>query len=265
MFDANLCKVFSDGNLAVGLRAHLSTITTMKWSSLEIEIVEALTLKVRVFTAKQLTEFWPGSEESDVIDAMKPLCDVGFVDRREVFAHPIIDVFHDGSAAGQWTPGDPPPTDDEFRALADFFQSRWSDAEVPFTVFTATKRAANLMGSHIVDPPKDDQWTHDIHVAETYMQLRAANPDTAQQIIGEGALPKLGREIARMKDPDLFLVDDKGQAETVIEFAGAYDEKHLRDLHRHCSGDAYRRLKARYPNRKSRLYPDPQGTEYLLV
>ena len=63
-----------------------------------------------------------------------------------------------------------------------------------------------------------------------------------RHVIGEGQLKKLGLEIHKFKDPDLFIVDEHGQAIQIIEHAGNYDEQHLRDFHAHCAGGGHQKL-----------------------
>jgi hypothetical protein len=55
-------------------------------------------------------------------------------------------------------------------------------------------------------------------------------------------MPKWGRQVKRMKDPDACLMDSSGCIERVIEVAGKYSVSHLQDFHRHCAGGAYERL-----------------------
>ena len=237
---------------------------TEQWTSRDTDILEALALKVRVLTDKQLAAGWWGDEQAvDAVHAaMQPLCQLGLVECLEVLAHPIIPI---SPPAFSWKDGDPEPGD-KIRLLAEQFQSRWTPTEVSFTVYVATKAGANLIGSHIPERPKNAQWTHDIHVGEIYTAMKRTNtPDQMRKVIGEGAVPKLGFEIDGMKDPDLFEVDEHGQAVMVIEFAGSYDEKHLRQLHAHCSKDAFSKFYKRFPNRKYRLYPNPKGTPYCLI
>lgn len=238
---------------------------TEPWSVRDIDILQALTLKVRVLTEAQLARAWWGDEAAgeQVLRQISPLCELGLIERLQVFAHPLIKI---APPAFYWKPGDPNPDVAKIASLAEHFQRRWTEPEIPFTVYVATKAAASLVGSYILERPNDDQWTHDIHVAEIYVQMMLTNPaDKMRFVVGEGALPKLGLEVLYMKDPDLFIVDEFEQAVQVIEFAGAYDEKHVQQLHDHCSGEAYRKLVKRYPDRKYRLYPKPEGTPYLLI
>ena len=235
------------------------------------EILEALTLKVRVMKSDQIASAWFDDDVGKAREELEPLCETGLLERKVIQAHPMVDLWEESEESGQrepaakWVPGDPEPTAKDLEDLAEFFQSRWDQADEEYEVFVATKRASNLMGSHI-GPPSGDQWTHDLHVAEIFVELKKdLSPEDMRSVIGEGALPKLGKEIWRMKDPDLFLVDEHGQAELVIEFAGAYDKEHLRELHDHCSGGAYQKMKKRFPGRRHRLYSTPQGTEYHLL
>lgn len=236
---------------------------TLTWTAKEIEILEALALKVRVFSREQLAHAWFADDPEAAERGMLSLCEAGLVERLQVFAHPIIPV---SPPAFSWTPGDPEPDAAKFVELSQRFQGRWGQAEERFTVYVTTAAGANAMGSYMTERPSDEQWTHDIHVGQVYVDMMDTNtPEQMQNVIGEGALPKLGLQIYRMKDPDLFVTDEHRQATVVVEFAGAYDEKHIEDLHTHCAGEAFRKLKERYPDRKHRLYADPKGTPYVLL
>lgn len=252
----------------------------MGLSTIETELLQALTLKIRTFTIEQAAEGWFAGSISEAESCLSWLVDCGLIERRNVYAHPMIEVFPNGKPAVHWMPGDPHPTSQQIESWASAFQSRWNEDEEIFTVFYATKRGAIAMGSHAMSPPSNEQWTHDLHTTAVYLRLLELNSaEQMRSIIGEGALPKLGKEIyprlfqelalprkeCRIKDPDLFVLNEENEAEAIIEFAGCYDEQHLRDLHQHCSGRAYRVLKKRYPGRKARLYADPMGTEYILL
>lgn len=231
----------------------------MTWTAIELGILETVTLKTSTVEEGQIAKTW---NLTNVEKSLAPLCEVGLLERRTVPAHPILPIF---PAALQFDPGDRDPTSEQFQALSEHFQNRWTQPEQHFNVYVATRRGANLMGSYTIDAPQRDQWTHDIHVAEIYLGLLSDNPPTVtRQLVGEGALPKLGRVVKWAKDPDLFLLDEHRQAQSVFEFAGSYSEKHVRDLVYHCAGEAHRALKKRFPNRKHYLYPSPKGTQLFL-
>ncbi|MEN1681426.1 MAG: hypothetical protein AAGJ46_17740 [Planctomycetota bacterium] len=235
------------------------------WSARECQILEALSLKVRCLTTEQLSAGWFGHLRPEhVIERMEPLTLTGLAERRQVYAHPLIAI---RPPVFSWKPGDESPSDSQIHELAEVFQSRWSDEEVLFDVFVATPEGASLFGSYITEAPANEQWTHDIHVAEIYVDLMADNsPEDMQRVVGEGALPKLGLQIRHKKDPDLFVFDEHRRAMNVVEFAGAYDYEHVKQLHEHCSGGGYSKLHKHFRgSRKHLLYPSPNGTPYVLV
>lgn len=234
------------------------------WTQRDIDILEALTHKVRVLTTEHIVlGWWQGMEQArgEVERLMKRFDQLGLVERLQVFAHPYVDFL---PPQYTWRPGDPDPSDEQIEALANFFQGRWNQPEIKFEVYVATRRTANIMGSYAKDPPEDAQWTHDLHVGMLYARMKRdiekgkfVLPGGTTQIVGEGALPKLGKQINHMKDPDLFWVDERGQATWVHEFAGGYDRKHLHELHTHFCGGAYKKLCERFPDRQQRLYTGP--------
>jgi hypothetical protein len=233
------------------------------WSPTATRVLEALGRCVRVLTLEQIARGWFG-DDSDVAEKeLAPFCNRDLVERHSVFAHPLIEI---SPPAFHWKPGDPTPSDEKFTELVRHFQGRWGQDDEPYEVYVATRTGVNVVGGYAPDPPKTEQWTHDIHVGEMLVNLiEENNPEVVSSIVGEAALPKLGHDINRMKDPDMFVVDENGSALQVLEFAGAYDEKHIRDLHEHCSGEAHKKLRKHYPGRKHYLYASPEGTQYFLL
>lgn len=233
------------------------------WSGTATAVLQALGRCVRVLTAEQIASGWFDCDCDLAEETLTPLSDGSLIERHRVFAHPLIEisppVFH-------WKPGDPTPSDEQFADLAAHFQGRWTEPVEPIDVYVATRTGVNVVGGYAPDPPETEQWTHDIHVGEMLINLIEENStDVVESIVGEAALPKLGKDIKWMKDPDMFVVDENGSALQVLEFAGAYDEKHLRDLHKHCSGEAHQKLRKHYPKRKHYLYASPEGTQYFLI
>lgn len=234
------------------------------WNPTQIEILETLGLKVRVLSDEQLATGWlsDAAATAEAEKLMQPLCEVGLVERREVYAHPLLEM---NKPVVHKRPGDPLLTDEQVNQLAQYFSDRWGKEEQRFVCFIATRLGASYVGSHILDPPSHEQFSHDLHVAQLFVNFKQANESEAMRfVVGEGMLPKLGRVIARMKDPDLFVVDEHAQAKQIIEHAGSYPAEHIRDFDVHCSGEAHAKLVKRFPNRRYRLYPNPDGTEYLL-
>ena len=237
---------------------------TQTYTAQDMDIVKTLGLIARCLTPLQLADGWFEGDESLVAEAMQPLCDVGLVEIREVYAHSLLDM---ASPVASWKPGDADPTPEQIEALATYFKSRWNQSHQLFTVYVATRLGASLVGSHLLDPPDDESFTHDIHVAQLVINMMKINtPEEMSFLIGEGSLPKYGKlYIHRFKDPDIFVVDEHGQAKTVIEVGGeSYDAEHLQKLHDHMSRDAYQQMSRHFANRKYRLYSDPDGTPYVL-
>ena len=96
------------------------------WNSTAIEIPHDLSLKTRVLTLEQLWHGWFEECEStsEVEQAMEPLCQSGLVERRDVYARPMLDIDVTRPILN-WKPGDRNPSDDEFRQLAEFIHARW--------------------------------------------------------------------------------------------------------------------------------------------
>lgn len=238
------------------------------WSSIEVDILRTLALRVRMLAGSQIARGWfDGDSKSTTRSqaAVKRLEGAGFLNRHLMEAHPIKAL---SGPLYVWKVGSPPPTLRQFDAIAEQAKKRWDQNHAPIEVFMATRQTAALFGSFArPDDPKHSEATHDIHFSEVYLHYRRRAPRLAALWLGESAFPKLGFEIPRMKDPDAILVNRHGAAQRIIEFSGSYDADHLAAFHEHCAGGAAERLSAHgwcdSENPFARLYP-PGGTSYEL-
>jgi len=220
-------------------------------------------------TLDQIAEGWFEDSVADAEEKLEPLIEAKLVERHSVFAHPLVDIF---PPTFHWKLGDETPSDSKFAELSAGFISRWKEDDEAFEVYVASRSGVAAVGGYAYDPPDTEQWTHDIHVGQILVALLREMTETAsydeamESIIGEAGLPKLGKDIKWTKDPDMFVIDpERGEALQILEFAGSYDEKHLKDFHKHCAGEAHKKLKRLYPKRKNFLYGSPAGTQYFLL
>jgi hypothetical protein len=137
-----------------------------------------------------------------------------------------------------WKPGQPEP---EFGAIAWRLQSRWQMPPRRTTVYVATQKAANQVGGRSRGTIKHDlQATHDLGVAQVYLQLLTANPIAAEKWVGEDVL-RLTRRRQKLPDaviastPDGRSVRSDHDISLVVEFGGAYDASRVRHFHRDCA------------------------------
>lgn len=198
------------------------------WTSRDIQIVEALTLKTRVMTLDQIARLWWPKSKNGASDAKKRILKLrkaGCIERYQINTHPIISMV---SPVTQWRPNLEVP---DFSSVAWKLKQRWILTHTPTWVFVATRRAANLFGSFggkLKDPL---QVTHDIHLSEVYLKYSFEFPGQADRWVGEDAFLKAGHGI---KDPDAFLLDENGTITKVVEFGGKYSADRVEQFHRHC-------------------------------
>lgn len=150
----------------------------------------------------------------------------------------------------QWSPEDPPPTAKEFERVSAILNSRWLNELVSVTVIVAGHEALNAFGSSrgkIEERTSD--WSHDLLISDVFLHYRKHEPDRVADWYGEAFVPKLGKRIKGMKDPDAFLLVDR-RIRRVIEIGGKYSVAHLQALHQHCDGGAYSRLREYVENQQ---------------
>ena len=193
----------------------------------DLDLLDALTLRVRLLTLRQVTElWWPTGENQRCARRRLECLEVAqLIEIHRVNAHPLLPVT---SPLFAWAPGDAEP---DCEQLAARCSQRWSQPAVPMTVCVAAPLAANLMGSTACGLPHRDHWNHDLRLASVYTAYRLQRPKLATMWIGEHGLPKAGH---RIKDPDAFLRHKNGQNVRVIESAGRYSESQVQSFHDHC-------------------------------
>lgn len=200
------------------------------WTSRDLQIIEALTVKVRMLTVHQIAELWWPAGRYQVVNArrrMFRLAQAKLVLQYRINVHPRIPLI---GPVVDWKPGNASP---EFAAVSTTLKNRWTLAAEPTTVFLASKRAANLFGTY-AGPLKDAvQATHDVHLSDIYLWYQRHKPWFCESWVGEDAFKKAGTGI---KDPDAFLVRPDGQISRVIDFGGKYSSQRVKEFHNHCAG-----------------------------
>ncbi|MDZ4684003.1 MAG: hypothetical protein SH850_02870 [Planctomycetaceae bacterium] len=239
-----------------------------EWSPAEQDLLRTIALRVRLVTATQIVRGWfadATNRERSPEDVIARLVTAGLMEHRRTEAHPLLDLRQPLFA---WKAGTPEPSDNQLRAIAERSRARWDQPHQSVEVSLATKRATALFGAFVdARGSRPHEATHDLHLTEVYLVYRRRFPRLATQWHGEAEFPKMGFEIAHMKDPDAFLIDRTGAATRIIEFAGSYEADHLKAFHIHCAGGAARRLATsgwtKTGSPWARLY-SPVGTSYEL-
>lgn len=193
----------------------------------DTQIIETLTLKVRLLTRQQIAQhWWPHTKDrTKPTHALQHLLESGFLERFYVNARLLDDL---RAPIFAWKPGSPTP---DYPALSLRLRLRWKQPSQNLSVYIASKFAGSWLGGKggVLHP---DQASHDIHVAAVFLQLLRKNPPDAAAWVGEDLRPKAG---FRIKDPDAFLEYSGQRPTVVVEFGGAYDPKRVRDFHEHCA------------------------------
>ncbi len=201
----------------------------MTLSRRDIDIVRALTTRVRLLTVEQVAAgWWPGAREGreQAARRLRELCTVRLLEERPILAEPFIAL---SQPIVVWIPGDQEP---DHHSTAWQLQRRWTETARQTLVFIATSFAADTLGGVAPRLPTLGQETHDLHVSEVYLRLRRERPELADRWLGE--------EIVRPtrideKLPDALIVDAQGHPARVIEFGGRYDHKRVCAFHEDCA------------------------------
>lgn len=193
------------------------------------EVLEAVAFKVRMLSLDQVARAWWGRGENARRLArrrLRRLVDAGLLERHEVLARPLLELT---GPLISWAPGDPDP---DVGAVSYRLQSRWSKPPRRTTVFVASGRAVRELGGRGGKLPTLGQETHDLHTSELFLRRRELSPEEAHRWVGEEAL-KPHRERGE-KLPDAVLVDEHGEIELAIEFAGSYSANRVAEFHNDC-------------------------------
>lgn len=195
------------------------------------EILRTLALSVRIFSLAQVAQGWwmpTPAGEANARRRLAALFETGLLNSAHVHARPLPELSHPVLA---WSPGHAEP---DFDAVSWGLQSRWTKPPRRIAVYFATRRGANQYGGRLRGQIKHElQATHDLGVAQVYLELRAKNPEAALRWTGEDTLRSARK---RQKIPDALLHPATPHAPPlVIEFGGAYDARRVRSFHDDCS------------------------------
>ena len=197
------------------------------WTQRDYDIVHTLAIRLRLMTISQAAAIWwpRQSTQRHARRRMRHLVHARLLQRYIINAHPLLEP---KQPLVTWRPGEARP---DCREVSERARSRWNSPAIPTEVYTASKQAANLFAADSHGLPALDHRDHDLLLADAYVAYRVQKPSEADRWIGEDFLPKAG---FRIKDPDAFLIDDKGRPARVIESAGRYSTKQIASFHDHC-------------------------------
>jgi hypothetical protein len=202
--------------------------TELSLTRRDVEIIEALVRKVRLFSQRQIAETWWRGEATNARRRLARLRQTELVERIVVPARVLGGLCEPLMA---WQPGQPTP---DYGHVAHQCQARWQRLPPrPCAAWIASARSAQLFGGRgrgVLKHPT--QACHDLGVAAVWLHFRAASPAHADAWRGEDLLAHTRRG---GKLPDAFLVDSDEQVKCVIEFGGAYDAARVREFHEDCA------------------------------
>ena len=196
----------------------------------DLEILHALTHCVRLFSTQQIAAYWwkSSSKSSTTLrDRIRILAECDWIRRGTVFARPLPPIER---PLFVWRPREPAP---EFDAIAWIAQSRWTAAPKSISVVVASNKSSrHFFGRQARGIRQGFQTTHDLGVAEVYLRFREQFPLQISQWRGERMIAHLRR---RKKVPDAVIADEAlWPPKLVVEFAGAYSARRLRQFHHVC-------------------------------
>lgn len=188
----------------------------------ELAILELLTWKVRVATARQLSSFQDGID-----NRLHRLIAVGLI-RSAALAVKLVDV---NEPLCRWVPGNSTPN---FEALSYRLLSRRERAEsTRESIFWAGPRAVQLVGGVGGRLRQPLQVEHDLGVAQVCLTRICTEDEAGVRWLGEDCHRKLHRPSGKV--PDAVLCDADGRIHRAIEYGGLYTAKRLRGFHQHCA------------------------------
>lgn len=199
-------------------------------TSRDLEILDALTLRVRVLSVSQIALTWYDRTAEPARQAARRLAVLeaaGLVVRLSMPARPELVL---DRPLVIWEPGLQSP---EFDRLAYGLETRWSAPAVPTDMVMASRAAGTCMGGYGGRRPRRSETSHDLTLARLYLSWRGRNPSGDRSWISEAALRQegFGNE-DRLPDA---MVEEHGRRRA-IELGGVYGATKLRDFHEFCDG-----------------------------
>jgi hypothetical protein len=195
----------------------------------DIDILDALSIRVRLFSVAQVARTWWGSTsapESNAQKRLKLLEAAGLVTRFNLMARPELPL---EAPVLIWEPGQATP---DLGAASYQLQSRFTAPLQTTPCVIATSRAATKFGGYGGRFPKYAEQTHDVHVAAMYLRYRSLRPDLIRHWISEEIIKRTRQKIKGDKLPDAMI--RTGDYERVIEFGGEYEKEKLIAFHDYC-------------------------------
>ncbi|MCB0324634.1 MAG: hypothetical protein KDD69_13725, partial [Bdellovibrionales bacterium] len=197
----------------------------------DMAIVGTLHRKVRVLSLDQIARhWWPDAKNPQ--QAARPrldkLVDGGWIVcvRPQARGLPPLDV-----PVATWKPDTPCP---DFNAVSSHLRNRWTAPTKGVQAYVLGNTAARYFGASKRGKLKYDfQASHDLGVAEVYLNLLETRPEVARRWIGEDDLAPFRKH---EKIPDAVIADGpQSRPELVLEFGGSYSARRVQEFHEDCA------------------------------
>ena len=191
------------------------------------QITRALCVFARLFNQHQIADFWFNGDKANARRRLRQLIGNDMLKQVSVRARPLPPL---EQPVISWHPGDTSP---DFPKAAYQLRSRWTRRPVKTQVaYIATERAARMFGAPARGELKHaSHATHDLGVAQVWLQLAESQPAWAEAWRGEDVMAHTRRG---QKLPDGFIVNKSNEVVCVIEFGGAYDQQRVQEFHDDC-------------------------------
>ena len=192
------------------------------------EILCALAQKVRLFSQRQIADFWWHGELPNAKRRLRRLAGCDLITRVTVRSRPLPTL---QSPIITWQPGSTPPN---FSAAAYQCQQRWRHCPVrSCAAWIASERCAQAFGGvRRGELYQSTQATHDLGVSAVWMRIKEIDETWADAWRSEDlfAHTRVGEKL-----PDAFLVDSNNRVLWVLEFGGGYDTQRVSEFHTDCA------------------------------
>ena len=208
---------------------------TARLTERDEEILRTLTLSVRCLTAPiAATYFWHGTGDriEQARRRLNALEKDGWLNSAVRSAKTLP---HLTTPLIVWNPGDELPN---VGKLSYQLKHRFSSSASLRRIFIATEKAANRYGGIGARWPRNSETSHDLGLAQVYLELKSVRFDVKTQWISEGSLAARGMRSGQ-KLPDAIVRHRDGH-ETVIEFGGEYSKAKLTEFHLYCAAKTLR-------------------------
>ncbi|TWT44467.1 hypothetical protein RAS1_08820 [Phycisphaerae bacterium RAS1] len=191
------------------------------------DLLDALTLRVRVLAVKQIAAEWFGRTAEPVKNARRRTNELARSGLVECFTAQVRPPLRLTQPIACWKPGDPPP---RLAPLSGRLLKRWTAPVAATGLVVATRSAGRWMGGDGGRRPRRSEASHDLTVAAVYLNWRRRAPKEAEWQ-SEARLRRLGfGDQTRLPDA---MVEIDG-VRTVIEIGGAYSTEKLAEFHEFC-------------------------------